>query len=243
MTPSIPVVVLGASGGLGASTVALALGRRLSASGPAGLVVDLDLDGGGLDVTAGVEHLPGRRWPAFAEVRGDVEAPGLVESLPGEDGCRVLSAGGPSAGPVPARAVRDVLGSLLSLPGPLVVDAGRAALPSVVLRRQPVVLVLVGLRTRALADADARLEALHDAARSAGSVPDLRLVTRGGRPSRDVVDDVVAHLGVAHLAHLPDDARAARAGERGLWPGSGRDAVRAVADHLVRIVGTLRVPS
>ena len=64
--------VVGASGGLGASTLALAVGRRLAATGPPSVVVDLDLLRGGLEVTAGIEHLPGRRWDDLRHVRGRV---------------------------------------------------------------------------------------------------------------------------------------------------------------------------
>ncbi len=243
MPTSSVIVVVGASGGLGASTLSLAVGRRLAATGPPCVVVDLDLGGGGLDVTAGVEHLPGRRWPALADVRGRVDPDVLAASLPQEDGCRLLSAGGPSAGPVPERAVADVLASVTA-GGRVVLDTGRAPPPSAVLAEGPLVLLLVSLRTRGLADADARLEALLDAGGTVGHPPDLRLVTRGGdRPGADVVDDVVAHLGVSHLCHLPDDPRVARDAERGLWPGAGRDAVRRAADAVVDVVDSLEAAS
>ncbi len=229
------IAVVGASGGLGASTLSLAVGRRLAATGPPSLVVDLDLGGGGLDVTAGIEHLPGRRWPALADVRGHVDAGLLVASLPQEDGCSVLSAGGPSAGSPPDRAVADVLASL-AVGGRMVLDVGRAPPPDVVRGAGLLVLFIAGLSTRGLADADARLEALLDTVAAPGRPPDVRLVTRGGRPGRDVLDDVVAHLGIAHLCHLPDDPRVLRDAERGLWPGTGRDAVRRAADAVLGVV-------
>ncbi len=240
-TPSV-LAVVGASGGLGASTLALAVGRRLAATGAPGLVVDLDVTGGGLDVTAGVEHVPGPRWPALADVRGHVDAGLLAASLPQEDGCRLLSAGGPADGPVPARAVADVLSSLVAGCPRLVLDAGGRQLPPSVLAADPLVLVLTSLRTRGLADADACLERLlHDVA--ASGRPDLRLVTRGGRPTHDVVDDVVAHLGIAHLCHIPDDPHVSRDAEHGLWPGTGRDAVRRAADAVVAVLDALDVAS
>lgn len=236
MTPSSTHVlaVVGASGGLGASTLALALGHRLGATGPPGLVVDLDLARGGLDVTAGIEHLPGRRWAALAGVRGRV-APGLlVPSLPGEGGCRVLSAGGPSPGPVGPEAVRDVLASVLGAGVPVVLDvpAGSALLADV-LAAGPTVLVLTSLRTRGLADADALVEHLLGHVPEGASPPDLRLVTRGARAPGAVVDDVVAHLGLGHVGHLLDDPAVPRSAERGQWPGTTRDAVRRCADAVL----------
>src|SRR6478736_5169155 len=92
--------VVGASGGLGASTLALAVGRRLAATGPPSVVVDLDLLRGGLEVTAGVEHLPGRRWDDLRHALGRVPPEALLPLLPAEEGCAVLSArGGPRPAP------------------------------------------------------------------------------------------------------------------------------------------------
>lgn len=230
MHSPLVIAVAGASGGLGTSTLAVAVGRRLAATGPPSVVVDLDLGGGGLDVTAGIEHLPGTRWPSLADVRGRVDPEAVLSSVPGEDGCRVLSTGGPAHGPVPVRAVEDVVASLLTGRGPVVLDVPpRGPLPDALVAARPVVLLLTSLRTRGLADADARLEDVVAAGEASGAPPDVRLVTRGPRPAADVLDDVVAHLGIAHLAHLADDPRVARDAERGLWPGTGRDAVRAAA--------------
>ena len=73
--------------------------------------------------------------------------------------------------------------------------------------------------------------------------PDLRLVTRGGRAGTDVVDEVVAHLGVAHLHHLADDSHVPRDAERGLFPGTGRDGIRRCADAVVAAVDAVAVAS
>ena len=51
MSPHAVIAVVGASGGLGASTLTLAIARRLAATGPDAVVVDLDLTRGGLEVT------------------------------------------------------------------------------------------------------------------------------------------------------------------------------------------------
>jgi MinD-like ATPase involved in chromosome partitioning or flagellar assembly len=235
-TPLLTAVV-GASGGLGASTLALAVGRRLAATGPPAVVVDLDLLRGGLEVTAGIEHLPGRRWDDLRHVQGRVEPGALVSVLPGEEGCAVLSARGGAPPGVPESAARDVVTSLAQGSARVVLDLPLSSpvLPGVLSPGALVVLV-VGLRTRALADADAAVARLLDAPGAPDVVPDLRLVTRGGRAGADVVDEVVAHLGVAHLHHLPDDPHVPRDAERGLFPGTGRDAVRRCADAVVAAV-------
>ncbi|GAA4410002.1 hypothetical protein GCM10023168_29200 [Fodinibacter luteus] len=242
MSLTSPVIaVVGASGGLGASTLALAVGRRLAATGPPAVVADLDLARGGLEVTAGVEHLPGRRWDDLRQVRGRLPPDALLPVLPGEDGCHVLSARGGISPDLPDVAVRDVLASLASGPARLVLDlpAWSPALPQV-LSAGSLVVVLTGLRTRALADADAVVARLLDGGVDGGvhGYPpcDVRLVTRGARTSAEVLDDVVAHLGVAHLHHLPDDPHVPRDAERGLFPGVARDAVRRCADRVVSVV-------
>lgn len=242
-TPCLTAVV-GASGGLGASTLALAVGRRLAATGPPAVVVDLDLARGGLEVTAGVEHLPGRRWDDLRHARGRVPPDSLVPLLPGEEGCAVLSARGGAPPGVPDAAARDVVASLAEGPARVVLDLPLAspALPAV-LSSGALVVLLVGLRTRALADADAAVSRLLDGPQAPDVVPDLRLVTRGGRVGGAVVDEVVAHLGVAHLHHLPDDPHVLRDAERGLFPGTGRDAVRRCADAVVAAVDALAVAS
>lgn len=237
-SPPSVLAVIGASGGLGASTLALAVGRRLAAHGPPATVVDLDLTRGGLDVSAGVEHVAGRRWGSLASVRGPVPPDLVLGSLPAEAGCRVLSAGGAQPQEVPAAAVGDVLDSLAGAGGPVVLDLPAAStLLPLVLRHAPFVVVLSGLRTRALADADALVDRVTAHAEDGPAPPDLRLVTRGMRPSAAVLDDVVAHLGVAHLHHLPDDPRVGRDAERGSWPGTSGDAVRRCADSVVEAAG------
>ncbi len=236
--------VVGASGGLGASTLALAVGRRLAATGPASVVVDLDLLRGGLEVTAGIEHLPGRRWDDLRHIRGRVPPEELLRLLPAEDGCCVLSARGGAPPEVPEAAVRDVVRALAAGPARVVLDLPLASpvLPEV-LSAGALVVVLVGLRARALADGDATVSHLLDGPGAPGVPPDVRLVTRGGRAGAEVVDEVVAHLGIAHLHHLADDPHVSRDAERGLFPGTGRDAVRRCADAVVGAVDALAVAS
>ena len=236
--------VVGASGGLGASTLALAVGRRLAATGPPAVVVDLDLLRGGLEVTAGTEHLPGRRWDDLCHVRGRVPPEALLAGLPTEEGCAVLSARGGAPPAVPQAAARDVVAALATGPARLVLDLplGSPVLPDV-LATGALVVVLVGLRARALADADAAVSRLLDGPSAPAAALDLRLVTRGGRAGPDVVDEVVAHLGVAHLHHLPDDPHVPRDAERGLFPGTGRDGIRRCADAVVGAVDELPAAS
>ena len=71
------VVVTGASGGLGVSTVAVAIAVRAARRGLSAVVVDTDPEGGGLDLVAGLEDEPGVRWEDLDGLSGDVDGPAL----------------------------------------------------------------------------------------------------------------------------------------------------------------------
>ncbi|WP_156971737.1 hypothetical protein [Knoellia flava] len=227
------VVVLGASGGVGGSTWSAALARRLAVHFGSCVLVDGDVRGGGLDMTCGTEHVPGLRWPDLARLRGRTSGARLVAALPRGE-VPLLSAGGDGAG-VPDEAVLDVVDSLLA-EGPMVVDGrfGASVTPALVDRAASVHL-LVGLGARQLADANAVLGALAGPAGPAcGSV--VGVVTRDGQRLAPQVAEVVECLGVSHLAHLRDDMKVRRDGERGEWPGLRgvlRDTADAVALDLV----------
>ena len=140
----------------------------------------------------------------------------------------VLSARGGAPPDVPRPRHATSSPSLADGPARLVVDVPLSSplLPAV-LASGATGGVLVGLRTRALADADAAVSRLLDAPEAPAVEPDLRLVTRGRRAGADVVDDVVAHLGVAHLHHL--GGRPARAPRRRARASSPAPAVTRCA--------------
>ena len=234
------VVVLGASGGLGASTWAAVLAWRMSLHLGEGVLVDGDVSGGGLDMTCGTEHVPGLRWPDLARLRGAASCARLLAALPcGE--VPLLSAGGRGA-PVPDAAVLDVVGSLRA-EVPVVVDARvGAAVTDRLVEGADAVHVVAGLRARQLADAEAVLSGLAAGSRGAGGLagsvgpagssgPTVGLVTRGERAVTPELAEVIEHLGRPHLAHLRDDPRVRRYGERGDWPGL-RGALRDRADSV-----------
>ncbi len=241
--------VIGASGGLGSSTLAAALTRRVSVRQGACVLVDLDLAGGGAEVTTAVEHREGVRWVDLRDVVGSVDATRLVEALPGVEGAGVLSAGG--RGPVrradvPLAACRDVLDSRLGGDIPVVLDLPRSfpAVEEVAAQCSELALV-TGLHSRALADLDSVVERLESVWGAAGVPRGVGVISRGRRVSADVVAAIEQHLGVPHLAHVADDRRVALACERGEWPGSARDGLRAIADLLLdrwHAAGTARLP-
>ncbi|PRY59490.1 hypothetical protein BCF74_10980 [Knoellia remsis] len=217
------VIVHGASGGLGASTWAAAVARRLSVHLGECVLVDAHVGGGGLDMTCGTEHVPGLRWPDLARLRGTTSAERLVAALPRGE-VPLLSASG--TGPQVAESVvRDVLGSLAGAV-PVVVDAvpGTPLAEWMLQQLDPAAVhVVAGLRARQLADAQAVTAGLVGAG--------VGLVTRGARGLTEDLLDVVADI-APHLAHLRDDSRVVRDGERGEWPGL-RGPLRDTADGVV----------
>lgn len=241
--------VFGASGGLGASTLTTALAvsaaRDPGPSGfvPAGFVpavaVDGVLAGGGLDVTACVEHVPGLRWPDIAGARGEVSGVDLVAALPPVAGARLLSAA--VEGPTPARqVVASVMSSLRSVAGVVVVDLPRAgaepdSAEESLLSACDVVLLLAGVTPRQLSDAVAARARLASAA-SGGASGAVGLVVRGARAG-DLPSAMADHLDLPLASCWRNDGRVALDGERGRTPGeSQRSSTAAVCRGLLEWV-------
>ena len=235
-TPFLTAVV-GASGGLGASTLALAVGRRLAATGPPAVVVDLDLLRGGLEVTAGVEHLPGpavgrpvpRPGPGAAR-RPGVDAArrgGLRRAVgpwrrtargAGDGSARRRRLPRPGVGPGGARPAAQQSGaSGCAVPGGTGRRGRRAA------HARP-----GRCRCRGVA-APRRAGCLGPRARRAHRHPGRTGRVRRGRRGRRAPRR-------RPPAPPPDDPHVPRDAERGLFPGTGRDAVRRCADAVVAAV-------
>lgn len=218
------ILVTGASGGLGASTLTAVTGTVLG-RGREPTLVDADFRGGGLDATLAVEHLEGLRWGDLADHEGHVDAAGLRQRLP--------------AGPVPVLAARGARPSLattvavveaLARVGPVVLDvSSRSVLPGELSRRVDVVIGLVGLRPRWLRDGERWAAAL-------GELSDRALVvTRGPRRAERVAARAAEHVGLPLLEHCADDPGVLRDEARGHAPrprGPVGEVARALVDSL-----------
>lgn len=223
-SPTHPVVaVTGASGGLGASTLA---GAVAGCAGAALTLVDGDVRAGGIDVTVGAEHEPGLRWPDLARHEGPVVADQLRDRLPAAP-WPVLAARG--AGPAEGTVVEVVRG--LSTAAPVVLDLPVRSLPERAWAEVPdLVVLLVGLRPRWLRDGETHLDRL-------GALRQrTALVTRGAVRPRGAPERVAEHLGLPLLEHLPDDPQVVRAEARGGPPGR-RGACAEVARVVVEVAG------
>ena len=209
--------VVGASGGLGASSLAVALALRGSRQLGATVCVDGERERGGLDVTACLEHLPGLRWPDLVPARGPLDGAALLRARPADGPRRVLAARGQDPGGEVAAAALEALATVCAL---CVVDLGRS------IELVPwctEVLVLAGLGARQLADASVLVPAVIDLA------PSSRLVLRVGRREPLLPEDVAAHLDLPLASVLRDDTRVAADADRGRLPGSRDSSALAVA--------------
>jgi hypothetical protein len=214
--------VIGASGGLGVSTLAVALAVRAGPLVGASVAVDGGPEGGALDVTACLEHCPGLRWPDLALAQGALDGAALLRALPAEGMTRILA--GPCRG-LDADVVRAALAGLARVCGVVVVDLGRSLSLSDVCTE----LVLVaGTSARHLADATALAETVRDL-----DCPTV-LVLRTPRAEPVSPEEVAVHLDLPLAARFPDESRVGVDAERARVPGSRRSgALALLSDSLL----------
>lgn len=208
------LVVVGARGGCGASTLAALLARERARrrTGRVALV-DLDHGHGGIEVLLGTEDRPGARWPDLARVRGTFSAADLDGMLPRWQGVEVLGAdrrGGAtsddSVAAVWAALVEGCSTVVVDLPAGSVTDgyaneviAGRTDL--LLVTPQDVLGVSGAVGVRAVL----------------GAGPGRVVLRRRGRP-RVSPPEVEAVLGLPVVARLTGDRGLAEAVDRGLGP-------------------------
>lgn len=218
------ILVTGASGGLGTSTLTAVTGTVLGRSG-APTLVDVDFEGGGLDATLAVEHLEGLRWGDLADHEGPVDAEGLRRRLPTGPVPALVARGARPSGPTIAAVVAALAGI-----GPVVLDVPcRSALPGELGRLVDVVVGLVGLRPRWLRDGERWAAGLGD------QFDRILLVTRGPRRAERVAAQAAEHLGLPLLEHCADDPGVLRDEARGRAPrprGAVGEAARALVESL-----------
>ena len=200
--------VIGASGGLGVSTLAVALAVRASGLVGATVAVDGAPGGGALDVTACVEHLPGLRWADLAGAEGRIDGAALLLELPADGPARVLAGRG-SAPPDPVG--RAAVSGLAGVCGLTVLDLGGSTWWAEVCTD---LLLVVGSTARQLADGVGVADRLHDL-----GVP-AALVLRCSRGDALSPEEVAGHLDLPLAGTMRDDPRVPADADRGRPPGS-----------------------
>lgn len=119
------LVVVGASGGVGASTLAAAIAVRAAAAGVPVVLVDGCPLSGGLDVVLGAEQEGGIRWNDLHRLVGSADGGALLGRLPATEGVPVLSFGRDGSQPAPEVA-KAVVSALCEESHLVVVDASSA---------------------------------------------------------------------------------------------------------------------
>jgi secretion/DNA translocation related CpaE-like protein len=221
------ILVAGAAGGVGTSTLAAALAQHANAHETFGVLVDLDPGGGGLDLMLGGEAAPGARWDELAGIGGRVDDRILIEALPISDGLAMLSWPGGGEIEPDAVAVGHVLDALVRSRARVVVDGGRGFDPRfhVALARSQLLIVVVPLRVRAATAARRLLQRVpqHTA---------VALIAREPAPGGLTVDDLGDALGLPVAAVLAEDRRRATTEELG-GPAPRSSQWRRVCDAVL----------
>lgn len=220
--------VIGGAGGVGASTLACALGQVAGTVGPA-LVLDTDPLGCGLDRVLGLDEVPGVRWDDLASSAGRLGSRALREAVPRRDGLGVLAwSPGPAALPS-SSIVRDVLSAARRGHELVVVDLARraGATSAELMARCDLVLVVTPSSVAGVASTLRVLGSMTDSSR-------LRLAVRPGAVSRA---ELSATVGVRIGLDVPHQRRLAEAVDLGLGPLRGRRGplARAVSEFLSEI--------
>lgn len=221
------VAVVGGSGGVGASTLAVGLALAAVRRGLSAALVDVDPLGGGIDLLLGAERAPGWRWPRLHGARGEVgDVRGVLPSI---GGVAVVAMGrGEGAETPPAESVHAVLGSLRRHHDLVVLDAGRAPLAGVrpAVRGADRTILVSGSGVVGVA-ASARVRDTLDL-----DEPGLVVrAERGGAPGSVIAGSLALPL----WGTLPRDRRVASAAEAGVLPPASGRWPRAVTAVLERV--------
>ena len=242
--PALQLRFAGATGGLGVSTLTSGLAVRAARRGQKVALVELDLDGGGLDVLMGAETEPGWRWHDLTGARGHLGD--LSDHLPKTCGVSIVAAGRtpppletedratsslPAADSVPRPAgpsltlesMSAVLASLRRSHDLVFIDQGSTASP------HEEVIWIVGADVRAVLAAQSIL--------ARGSVATRRVIRRTG-PGRRLPADLMAEsLGLPVIGTITHDHRLPGALAAGDPPGRSLGttsrSLDQILDHLI----------
>jgi secretion/DNA translocation related CpaE-like protein len=222
------VAVVGARGGAGATSFAIALALAAARAGRRTMLVDADPYGGGIDLALGAEDVSGPRWDAFAERPPPVA--GLAETLPrcGEVTVLAWPRNGPST--IPAANVESVLATARRAAGLVVVDVARSfdGASRAALSVADVALVICPAEVRACAAGRRVADTVTT------FVEDVRVVARGPAPT-DLDGPLVAEaVGLPLAGWLKEEPGIDAAFDHGRPPGrAGRGPLAELCAELL----------
>ena len=224
------VSMIGGSGGVGASTLAVALGLAAQRRGLRSLLFDADPLGGGLELLMGAERADGLRWHDFDATRGRLSAGSLADVLPVHQGVSTLSWDRSGTAVLPA-AVPSVLTAAVRGFDLVVADVPRHLDDfGIDIVGRSVLSVLVVAED--ICGVGAARHVLDRLQRVASSI----VVISVGRPGGIGPAAVSDALGLPVLARHRVDRRIRGAVDRGLGPGRSR-AARRTAKTLLDTLG------
>ena len=211
--------VVGGSGGVGASSFAAVL----AAAAGGALLVDLDVTGGGMDVTLGIESVPGARWSGLRLAGGRLDPAALVGGLPRWRRVPVLAADVADLDPDAVLQVLDVARTA----GPVVLDLPRRDCPerAAALLSCSLVVILARADVDGLVAAHALVEGLPELSSGLvcrrGEVAPADAARLVNLPLLGELPPLASHRLVLNSHRLPAAATRVAAGVlRGLAPGT-----------------------
>lgn len=220
--------VIGARGGVGASTTAALVGMVAAARGLPAVLVDADAASAGADVLLGCESVAGLRWPDVAGVHGRVGAEALRSALPETCGLAVLTWGPDRPSTLPAHTLERTVATVARAAEIVVVDLGRHldAARHGLAGRTDTMLLVAGGDPLSAAGAHRVLAPLRD------RCADLRMVVREG-PTGSVEPALLgAAVDLPVAMVLRHRRRMDRAINDGLGPPVSRRDARVVGHFL-----------
>ncbi|MFI9505792.1 septum site-determining protein Ssd [Nocardia sp. NPDC052566] len=235
----VVVAIAGASGGAGASTLAVATALRAAAHRfrPDTVLVDGAPLGGGLDLLLGLEATTGLRWPDLVVEDGRVSAAALHNALPAAaPGVAVLSCGRGGAGRLPSEigpaAMRAVIEACRAAGDLVVCDVSGERGPHAdqMLDSADLVVLLVPARLRAVAAAEAVSAYIRH------RNPNQGLIVRGPAPGGLEGADVAEVLDLPLLATVNAQPGLAYRCERGPLTLRRRGPLRTAADAILAVL-------
>lgn len=228
------VVVVGASGGVGASALATAVAVRAAEAAVDVALVDGCPLGGGLDVVLGAEQETGIRWPDLYRLVGSADGRALLARLPSSDGVRVLSFGRDGSEPA-ADVAEAVMAALVGECALVVVDVSVAggSVAGASLSRADRVLVVAGGGMSQLSALSVVSGLLASGSGRVGVA--MAVCLRGPSSSAGAVARVVeSELRWPVLCALPDDRGLAADLVHGVAPGSRENGpIGRAADEIL----------
>ena len=231
--------ILGSSGGVGASTLALALAGRAAATGLRAAALDGQWWSGGLDVVAGLEDRPGLRWADLRRVRGRMDGEELLAELPTAAGVAVLSVDRGRPGPVDLDAAAPGVEAAGRCVDVIVADLPRWGQPCAreLADLMDDVVVLGGESAVGLSGTAALAPQLEPLAGR------LWLGQRDGSGGSELGQTVSELAGLPLLGVVPDDQVVRKELAAGSWPGSGHGGLGTAAANLLTQLRLQVVPA